>query len=102
MPELNRRAFLKQSAAATGSIALFATHAATSSEKFIVGVMGLGGRGSALTGMFAARQDVEIAYLCDPDSRRFASAQKIVADASGHSAEAVQDFRRILDDKRVD
>lgn len=103
MKTINRREFVKQSlGAATAVTALGTSKAASANEKIVVGVMGIGGRGTALTGMFAARRDVEIAYLCDADSRRFAYAGKVVEEAQGRPAKFVQDFRRILDDPRVD
>jgi predicted dehydrogenase len=64
--------------------------------------MGLGGRGTYLAQCFAKRPDAEIAYLCDPDSRRFARARKVVEEAQHKSPKLVQDFRRILDDGSVD
>ncbi len=70
--------------------------------KVIIGVMGLGGRGTFLAEKFAARQDAEIAYLCDPDTRRFARARNLVEEAQEKRPNMVQDFRRILDDKSVD
>ncbi len=70
-------------------------------EKVIIGVMGLGGRGTYLAERFAGRQDAEIAYLCDADSRRFARARNVVEEAQGKKPKMVQDFRRILDDSNV-
>ena len=103
MPNVNRRQFVKQSVGAAASVALIGrVKAASANEKVIVGVMGAGGRGTALAGMFAARKDVEIAYLCDPDTRRAAYAGKVVENAQGRPAKFVQDFRRILEDKEVD
>ncbi len=64
--------------------------------------MGIGGRGTSLTAKFAAHKNVEIAYLCDVDASRFASAQKAVESVQGSGVKVVQDFRRILDDPRVD
>jgi len=71
-------------------------------DRVIIGVMGLGGRGRQVAQMFAARGDVEIAYLCDADARRLAPAQQAIEQAQGKSPQMVQDFRRILDDKSVD
>ena len=76
--------------------------AAGANDKVVVGIMGTGGRGSGLLGFFARRPDVEIAYVCDADTRRLPSAQKLVEVAQGKAPKAVQDFRRILEDKRVD
>ena len=71
-------------------------------DKIVMGVMGLGGRGTYLAEKFAERPDVEIAYLCDPNTRRFARAREAVEEAQDRSPKMVQDFRRVLDDKNVD
>jgi len=71
-------------------------------EKIIMGVMGLGGRGTYLAEKFAERPDVEIAYLSDPNTRRFARARESVEEAQDKRPKMVQDFRKILDDDSVD
>jgi len=38
-------------------------------DKIVIGVMGLGGRGTYLAESFAQRPDAEIAYLCDTDTK---------------------------------
>ena len=103
MKTITRREFVKQSVGTATALGLITrAKAASPNNKIIVGVMGVGGRGTALAGMFAARSDVEIAYLCDADTRRFASARKAVEAAQGRPVKFVQDFRRILDDRSVD
>jgi len=76
--------------------------ARAANEKVIIGVMGLGGRGTYLAEKFAQRPDAEIAYLCDPNTRRFARAREAVEEAQDRKPKLVQDFRRILDDGSVD
>ncbi len=103
MRSLNRRDFMKSSVGAAAGIAVLSqkkTRAAN--EKVIIGVMGLGGRGTYLAEKFAARPDAEVAYLCDPNTRRFARARVAVEEAQEREPKLVQDFRRILDDKNVD
>jgi predicted dehydrogenase len=103
MKNLNRREFLKQSAGTAATLAaLGSTRAAGANDRVIVGVMGIGGRGTAVAGMFAARKDVEIAWVSDPDSRRFAYARKVIEDAQGRPVKFAQDFRRVLEDRAVD
>jgi predicted dehydrogenase len=103
MGRVNRREFLRGSlGAATVAAVLPQRPGRAASDKVIIGVMGLGGRGSALARMFAERKDVEIAYLCDPDSRRLPQASQAITQAQGKQPQTVQDFRRILDDKNVD
>lgn len=77
--------------------------AATSpSEKLVVGVMGLG-RGAAHLEALLTLPNVEVAYVCDADKRRWANADALFKKYPGHPAPTmVQDFQRILDDKAVD
>jgi len=100
---VNRRDFLKGSIGAAATLAVLSQRSSfAANEKVIVGVMGLGGRGTYLAETFAGRPDTEVAYLCDADSRRFARAQKRIEAAQAKKPKMVQDFRRILDDKNVD
>ena len=104
MASVNRREFLRGSlGAATLTAAMLPQRPSrAANDKVVIGVMGLGGRGTQLARMFAARQDVQIAYLSDPDSRRLPQAGKAVTEAQGKPPQTVPDFRRILDDKSVD
>ena len=103
MKPSNRRDFLKTSigVAVAATILPHRTNAAAS-DTVVVGAMGLGGRGRFLVESFARRDDVEIAYLCDADTRRLAPAAKAVEAIRPAKPKLVQDFRRILDDKSVD
>jgi predicted dehydrogenase len=103
MKPLNRREFMKGSIGAAAMFTAFSQATVRgANEKVIMGVMGLGGRGTQLAEWFAMRPDVEIAYLCDPDTRRFARAREAVEEAQNKRTTLVQDFRKILDDNRVD
>lgn len=97
MPPLSRRTFLAASAAAVAAPRLSAA-----GDKIVVGVMGTGGRGTALAKTFAAQPNVEIAYVCDVDEGRAGQAADAVANGSKSRPKVVGDFRRILDDKAVD
>jgi predicted dehydrogenase len=105
---INRRRFLERSiqggfGVAAGVYGLqAASKAASASDKVVVGVMGVGGRGTFLTQLFASRPDVEIAYICDVDSRKFPHAVKLVEDIKGRTPKTVGNFQRILEDKNVD
>jgi predicted dehydrogenase len=103
MKSLNRREFVKGSLGMlAASTVLPECRSYAANEKVVIGVMGLGGRGTYLAERFASRQDAEVAYLCDADSRRFARARNVVEEAQNKKPKMVQDFRKILDDSNVD
>lgn len=99
---MKRRQFLKKSGVAGVSFLLAIHKLYGANEKIIAGLMGAGGRGSFLAGEFAKRGDVEIAWICDPDSRRLSNLQKQIETLQGRTPKVGQDFRNILDDKSVD
>ncbi|MCX8108971.1 MAG: Gfo/Idh/MocA family oxidoreductase, partial [Verrucomicrobiae bacterium] len=109
MQQIKRREFLKGSVgAATVFCTLPGVIYASPNNRIVIGVMGLGGRGTGLAGMLAARSDVQIKYLCDPDARKHAQALRAVQERAPERGpeqrppQCVQDFRRMLDDKEVD
>ena len=102
---LTRRQFVAQSAGAAATFAILSSPkraAAAPNSKVVIGIMGLGGRGSYLAQAFASRPDTDIAYICDADTRKFARTRDAVEEAQGKAPKQVQDFRRILEDKSVD
>ena len=46
--------------------------------------------------------NVQVVRIVDPDSRLFASRIKLVEEKGHNTPKAVQDIRRVLDDKDVD
>lgn len=102
-PMLSRRGFLKHSVGATTVLmGLSDSRVLGANERIVVGVMGVGGRGTWLAEKFAARPDVAIAYVCDPDARRLGPAKPAIEKTQGRAPIGVQDFRRMLEDKSVD
>lgn len=96
-----RRTFLNQTAGILGATAALPVHnSLAASDKIVIGFMGLGGRGGSLLEKFASRDDVEIAYLCDPNPGRVRPDLVTKLQPSA-KPQVVQDFRRMLDDKRV-
>jgi len=112
MKSINRREFIKSSVGTATSFVLLSPGSKAcpepvegsrgANDRVVIGVMGLGGRGTYLAEQFAKRPDAEIAYLCDADTRRFARARNVVEEAQHKSPKLVQDFRRIVDDRSVD
>ncbi len=103
MESIGRRQFIGKSIGAAAALAALDTRGSVAaSDKVRVGVMGVGGRGTLLARWFAAMPDVEVAYLCDVNQRRFGRVLDAVETAQGTSPKLVGDFRRILDDKNVD
>lgn len=105
--QTTRRQFLRRTVATAGvtaglAVAPAGLRAAASRRKFVVGIMGCGGRCRfLLEDCFAKRQDIEIAYVSDVDARRLADVARLVEKLTGKAPRAVADFRRILDDKDV-
>jgi len=103
MKAINRRDFLKGSlSAAAGVSALPVRKSVAASDKIVLGFMGVGGRGTKLAGYFAQRDDIEIAYICDVDTRRYAWTLEVLDNLGVPRPKMVEDFRRILDDPAVD
>jgi predicted dehydrogenase len=99
---VSRRRFLKHALVAGALPGLALQGAVSPNEKIVVGVMGVGGRGSFLAGAFAKRSDVRVAWVCDADQRRLAPAARAVESLQQARPREAQDFRRMLDDKSVD
>jgi len=102
MPETHRREFLQQAAVgvvAAATVAHTRVARADASDRLRIGLIGCGGRGSHVGGLFRDHGQAEIAYVADCDEGR----RQRAAQAFGTPAEnAVGDFRRILDDPSVD
>jgi predicted dehydrogenase len=103
---LDRRHFLGVSAASGLALGLAALPARAevkgANEKIIVGVMGTGGRGLGVAAAFENLQNVEVAYVCDVDRGRVEAAADAVSKVKSRTPKTVTDFRRILDDGKVD
>ena len=104
---MTRRDFLKQTSAIGAGLATLGTTAAfgavgSPNNKLVIGIMGCNGRGMAHIGEFLAVPNVEIAYVCDVDSRAVEKGVAAVAKKQSRKPQGVKDFRRMLEDKSVD
>ncbi|MFN3191956.1 MAG: Gfo/Idh/MocA family protein [Aureliella sp.] len=67
-----------------------------SAPKLRVGVMGLNGRGGALTRLLTSSPRAQVTHLCDVDSRVLESAGRTVASLQGEAARSFADIREML------
>ena len=108
MNHIDRRQFLRQSGKlglGAAGLTLLANarsvRASPANEKVTLGFIGTGGRGTNLLNDFLRRDDCRAAWVADVNIHR-AEAAASAAKQSGATPKAVQDFRKILDDKSVD
>jgi predicted dehydrogenase len=106
---VDRRNFLKTTAATTVATAAFGVWTETAAaqndspgETITLGVMGINGRGSALAKGFAGIKNARVAYLCDVDERAVGKNMDAFEDLQSRKPEGVKDFRRILEDRSID
>jgi predicted dehydrogenase len=72
-------------------------------DRILVGVVGLGGRGTgAHIPSFESQKDVTIAAVCDPDRQRMGNAAKTIQSKYNHGVEQYVDMRRMFDLKNID
>lgn len=109
MTRITRRRFLNSmSAVAGGSLLLTGTRASGrilgANDRVRVAVAGLNGRGKSHIAGWLGQENVEIAYLADPDARVLeARLSKLHADTEGQNkAKGIADIREALDDDSVD
>ncbi|MEK7684242.1 MAG: Gfo/Idh/MocA family oxidoreductase [Verrucomicrobiota bacterium] len=104
----NRRTFLKYtsaSATALAASALPGQQAAGANERISIGLIGVGGRGSALMGeIFAAakKQNVQITAVCDVWQKNRRAAVSQIKEKLGHDAREFSRFGELLALKDID
>ncbi len=104
----HRRLFLQAGAAiAANSMVRPWAHAeekteTSPNEKISIGIMGANGRGTAIAKGMLDTGEVDIVYLCDVDQQVTARVGDLIAKGQSQRPQSVTDFRRILDDQKVD
>lgn len=103
MPTHNRREFIKGSSAA--ALATLTTACATMPSRVIgangrmgMGLIGCGGRGRGVAGIFNNTDKVDFLYVCDVFDER----QNQARESLGGKAITTGDHRKVLDDKNID
>ena len=108
MSRTTRRRFLQASSAAGASLILAGTRASGevngANERLRIAVAGLNGRGRSHLQGWSEQDNVEIAYVIDPDQNVLdTTMNKLVTKTEGRfNCKAVRDVREALDDKSVD
>jgi hypothetical protein len=95
-----RRAFLQDAGAVMAIASTAPLLAAAPDEKTKIAVIGTGGMGTGHVRALSARNDVEIAWLCDVDQNRLASAAEVVKQAKGDTPQTTSDLRQLLPTRR--
>ena len=108
MKSLNRRTFLKDSAASFAAVASVAPAIrvgpakASPNDTVQVAVVGVRNRGKSHYQNYSRMANVNVAALCDIDERLFPAAVAEVEKLSGKKPKTVVDFRQLLEDKSID
>ena len=105
-PSINRREFLKRSTVISAGLATLTSvpssrAGADANNKIIVAVMGTNGRGMDHIQAYLGQPNVEIAYICDVDSRAVEKGLAAVVKKQ-KQPKGIKDFREALEDKSVD
>lgn len=100
---MNRRKFLRTSAAAAPAIA-FSTKSRIlgANNRVRVAVLGVNGRGKSHIAGFEPQQSVEVTALVDPDLQVARKRAGEFEKQYGHRPSVVQDMREVFDDPNID
>jgi predicted dehydrogenase len=109
---IKRREFISKSMTGTAAIAIggigFSAKSYSSivgaNELINIGIIGIGGRGSAHVGAYCALKDsknVRIKTICDVDETTYAQRLKTIETRTGTRPRTEWDLRKVLDDKEI-
>lgn len=97
-----RAAHALQEEPATPAPAAEAGRQPSPAEKVVLAAIGVGGMGMSNLRGFLNKPGVEIAAVCDVDSRHMAAAAQEVEKKRGKRPDEVKDFRRVLERRDID
>lgn len=108
MPQSTRRRFLQSGVLTGAGLLISGTRASGNiigaNDRLRIAVAGLNGRGQSHIAGWLGQDNVEIAYVADPDKKVLLRAVKGVFEASKGKSKpkAIADIREALEDKSVD
>ena len=108
MEDLNRRKFIKKTAAtaaglaATGPFIKSGFLKASPNDTINMAVIGIRGRGSGLYKGFANLKNVKVTTLCDIDERLFSEHSKNLQEIAGNTPKMEYDLRKVYEDPNID
>lgn len=71
-------------------------------EKIVIGLIGCGGMGASNMRSLMGHSEIEVAALCDVDTRRIPGDYKTVEDKYNRKPEIYRDYRKMLERKDID
>ena len=104
----SRRSFLRTSAVAGSSLLIMNSRASGqikgANDRLRIAVAGVNGRGQSHLDGWLSQENVEVAYLIDPDAKVLASSMKKIQEKSKgrFTTQGVADVRKALEDKSLD
>ncbi|RJP18894.1 MAG: gfo/Idh/MocA family oxidoreductase [Candidatus Omnitrophota bacterium] len=96
--QINRRSFVAQTATATAAGFIPAKSVMGANDRVVIGVIGIGRRGTTLLSDFLREEDVAVAAVCDVDETHLAHA----IERTENHAKGFHDFRHMLEQKDID
>jgi predicted dehydrogenase len=101
---INRRQLITGVAAAglATSLGNVSRAKAAANDRVHVCIIGVRGRGSGLGTNFAGLADVQVTHICDVNEPLLDAYGRQIAEVQKKAPVAIQDLRRVLDDKSVD
>ena len=102
---LSRRKFIEKTATAAAVISIpsiIPAHAFGANDRIRAAVLGINGRGKNHIEGLQRLENVEVAYLCDPDESLLAKRSKEFEEKYGQKTGVEKDLRKIFDNKEID
>jgi len=102
---LSRRKFIEKTATAAAVISIpsiIPAHAFGANDRVRAAVLGINGRGKNHIEGLQRLENVEVAYLCDPDESLLAKRSKEFEEKYGQKVGVEKDLRKIFDNKEID